>query len=142
MSAIPQPTSSRFISERILEPLRQVARRQWTVLATKGVIQTLLFSLGLILAAVLILGRFNNIPTWVRVPVAVIVWGSVIGSAIRFLRPALQRRSLVRTALDVEDHLKSSHNTQERISSSVELSAERDSRFAGSPALVAHLVKQ
>ena len=71
MSAIPQPASTRFVSERILEPLRQVARRQWTVLATKGVIQTLLFSLGLILAAVLILGRFDNIPVWVRVPVAV-----------------------------------------------------------------------
>jgi hypothetical protein len=141
MSAIPQP-GSRFVSERILEPLRQVARRQWTVLATKGVIQTLLFSLGLILAAVLILGRFNNIPAWIRIPVAIIVWGSVIGSAIRFLRPALQRRSLVRTALDVEDQLKTTRDTHERISSSVELGAEKDSRFTGSPALVAHLVKQ
>jgi hypothetical protein len=142
MSAIPQPTSSRFVSERILEPLRQVARRQWTVLATRGVIQTLLFSLGLILAAVLILGRFNNIPVWVRIPVAAIVWGLVIGSAIRFLRPALRRRSLVRTALDVEAKLLPTRDTHERISSSVELSAEKDSRFAGSPALVAYLVKQ
>ncbi len=141
MSAIPQP-GSRIVSERILEPLRQVARRQWTVLATKGVIQTLLFSLALILAAVLILGRFSNIPAWIRIPVAIIVWGSVIGSAVRFLRPALQRRSLVRTALDVEEQLRPTRDTQERISSSVELSAEKNARFAGSPILVAHLVRQ
>ena len=125
MSAIPQPPSTRFVSDRILEPLRLVARRQWTVLAAMGVIQTLLVSLSVILAVVLVLGRFDNIPIWIRIPLSLIVWGSVIGSAIYFLRPALQRRSLVRTALDVEERMKASRDTHERISSSVELGAGR-----------------
>ena len=53
MTAIPQPGSGRLVSDRILDPLRQVARRQWMVLAAKGVLQTLLLGLGLLLLVAL-----------------------------------------------------------------------------------------
>ena len=51
MTAIPQPNSTRMVSERILSPLQQVARRQWSVLAARGIILTLLGGLTLILVA-------------------------------------------------------------------------------------------
>src|SRR3712207_2433307 len=147
MSAIPQPNSPRMVSERILDPLRQVARRQWSVLAAKGVIQTLLVSLTLILLvalAIALLARaelldYAAVPVWVRVAVSLVVWGAVVAAGVYFLRPALRKRSLVQTAMDVESRL---GNTEERITSSVELGAETDARFAGSPVLVDHLVRQ
>ena len=116
MSAIPQPGSTRLVgpSERILSPLRQVARRHWGVLAAKGVLQTLIVSLTLILAVALGMSFFRDIPVAIRVALAVLVWGSVIVAGVYFLRPALRRRSLVRTAMDVEARLAAERDTHER----------------------------
>lgn len=52
MTAIPQ---SRVVQDRLEAPLKHVARRQWSVLAARGVIQTLLVSLAIILAAMLVI---------------------------------------------------------------------------------------
>lgn len=141
MTAIPQ---NRMVSQRIAEPLRQVARRQWNVLATRGVLLTLLVSLGVVLGGVLILSLFPNVPLWARISAAVIVWGSVLVSAVMFLRPAIRRPTLVQTAMEVESRLADSGqaNTYERITSSLELQQETDPRFAGSPVLVQHLIRQ
>src|SRR4051812_48586523 len=124
MSAIPQPQSTRMVSERILDPLRQVARRHWSVLAARGVIMTLLVSLTLILAVALLIGLFDYAaaPVIVRIIVSVIVWAGVIVAGVHFLRPALRTRSLVQTAMDVEDRL--GGNTHERITSAIELGNE------------------
>jgi hypothetical protein len=141
MTAIPQ---NRMVSQRILDPLKQVARRQWSVLATRGVLLTLLVSLGVILAGVLILSLFPNVPLGARIAAAVIVWGAVLTSGVMFLRPAMRKRNLVQTAMDVESQLSLSGvaNTHERITSSLELGQETDPRFTGSPSLVQHLMRQ
>ncbi len=138
MSAIPQP-ATQMISERILSPLREVSRRQWFVLAAKGALQTLVVSLGVLLAAALLLGYFPMMPALLRVPLALAFWAAVIWSAVHFLRPALQKWTLSRAAAQVEHSLP---HVQERISSAVELSDEVDPRFRGSQELVAHLVRQ
>src|SRR3954447_25979616 len=142
MTAIPQPNSTRMVSERILSPLQQVARRQWSVLAARGIILTLLAGLTLILVAALLIGLFDYAaaPTFVRIIVSVLVWGVVVAGGVYFLLPAMRKRSLVQTAMDVERRLGAS--THERITSSVELATETDPRFAGSPELVRHLIRQ
>src|SRR5665213_2448774 len=126
------------ISDRISHPLRQVAQRQWTVLAARGVLQTLVVGLAFLLASSLLLGFLPGIWMPLRVALAIIVWGSVVWTAVRCLRPALQRLSLSRAAQVAEGTMPDS---QERMSSAVELSQSRD-EFRGSAALVAHLVGQ
>ncbi|HSU68354.1 MAG TPA: hypothetical protein VLJ39_15855, partial [Tepidisphaeraceae bacterium] len=109
------------------------------MLAAVGVLKTLIAGLVALLAAALLLGFFQNLWLPVRIALALIAWVVVIGSAIRFLRPALRRWSLSRAAMHVEHH---SPAIQERLSSAVELSADKDAAFRGSPALIAHLVRQ
>ena len=138
MTAIPQP-APRMISDRILDPLRQVARRQWLVLAAKGVLQTLVVCLGLLLGTALLFGFWGSMPVALRVILAVLVWGTVFVAGVCFLRPALHKRRLSQAAFKVEEQMP---DVQERISSAVELSEETDARFAGSPSLVRHLVHQ
>ena len=136
MSAIPQITS---ISDRLTTPLRQVAQRQWYVLAVIGIFKTLIVALVALLAAAILMGFFQSMWTPVRIAIAAITWIIVIGSAIRFLRPALRRWSLSRAAMQIEHQQPA---IQERLSSAVELSSETDPAFRGSPALIAHLIRQ
>src|SRR5687768_279279 len=114
MTAIPQPSSSQMISDRIVEPLRAVARRQWLVLAGKGVLQTLVVALGVLLGAALLFGVFQHMPVALRVVLALAVWGVAVAAAVSFLRPALQRRRLSQAAFTVEEK---HPEVQERISS-------------------------
>jgi DNA segregation ATPase FtsK/SpoIIIE-like protein len=139
MTAIPQSASSRLVSDRLTAPLRRVAQRQWYVLAAVGVLKTLIVSLIAILSTALLLGYFQNLWMPVRVLLALITWALVIGSAIRFLRPVLGRWSLSRAAMQIEQQQPGLH---ERLSSAVELSAETDPAFRGSPSLIAHLMRQ
>lgn len=139
MTAIPQSASARLLSGRLTDPLRRVAQRHWMVLATVGVLKTLTVSLLALLVATMLLGYFERLWMPVRVVLAATAWVMVIGSAVRFLRPALRRWSLSRAAMQVEKH---SPGLQERISSAVELSADNDRAYRGSDALIAHLVGQ
>lgn len=143
MTAIPQ---NRLAPPppRIAGPLRLVARRQWSVLATRGVVLTLLASLSILLAALLVIGLVPHVPYGGRVATASGVWAAVLVVAIYFLRPAMRKRTLVGTAMDVERRLAATGvaDTHERIASALELSQDADPRFAGSPALVQHLVRQ
>ena len=74
------------------------------MLAARGIILTLLGGLTLILVAALLIGLFDYAaaPTLVRIIVSVLVWGSVIAGGVYFLLPAMRKRSLVQTAMDVE----------------------------------------
>ncbi|HWE94702.1 MAG TPA: DUF4175 family protein [Tepidisphaeraceae bacterium] len=127
------------VSDRLTNPLREVSQRQWTVLAARGVLQTLVISLGALLASALLLGYFPGIPLVLRVIVSLITWASVVWSAVHYLRPALQRWSLSRAARQVEEL---DPGVQERLSSAVELSQESDPQFRGSQELVDHLINQ
>lgn len=139
MTAIPQSTSARLLSGRITDPLRRVAQRHWYVLAMVGVLKTLTMSLLALLAAVMLLGYFDALWMPLRIVIAAAAWATVLYSAVRFLRPALRRWSLSRAAQHIESQ---SPALQERLSSAVELSSERDPAFRGSDALIAHLVGQ
>ncbi len=134
MSAIAPPS----ISDRILDPLNAVSQRQWTVLAARGVLKTLVISLSVLLAASLLLGFLPGIPMVIRIVLALATWTAILWATVRSLRPALHRWSLSLAAQRADGSMPDS---QERISSAVELS-QADEQFRGSPVLVAHLVEQ
>ena len=138
MSAIPQ-YPSRALSTSILDPLRQVRRRQWVAVSGKGLLQTLAVSLLVWLVAVVIAGFVPQMPLVIHVLLSVVAWSTLVVSACWCMRPALRHRSLSRVARQVEF---SQGDQNELLSSAVELSTDIDPRFAGSPELVAHLVKQ
>src|SRR4051794_35958385 len=100
MTAVPRPFAMRSVPSRIAGPLRRVARRRWRLLAVRGIVQTLLAGLTLLLAAALLVGLFNYAaaPVAVRVAVSAIVWGAVVAAGGYFLRPVVRRRSLAQTA--------------------------------------------
>jgi hypothetical protein len=139
MSAFSRPTASIGVSNEIRDPLNELARRHWIVAAAVGALQTLTFGLTALLAGALLLGHFEGMPRILRAPLAFATWGAVLWIAIRFLRPAMRRWSLSRAAMHVEQSQPEMH---ERLSSAVELADERDDRFRGSPALLAHLLRQ
>jgi len=126
------------ISARIANPLRAVSQRHWTVLAARGVLQTLVVSLLLLLGMSMLLGWAREVPAAVRLAAAAVTWAAVLWITFRSLKPALHRWSLSSTALQVDNMLPDS---QERISSAVELS-QTEERFRGSPQLLAHLIGQ
>lgn len=138
MTAIPQPNASRFMSERLAKPLREVARREWKLHATRGLLHLLACGLSAVLVASLLLGYGSGAPAWARMTVAAVTWATVLAASIRFLRPVLRRRTLAGAAFIVERRIP---GLDERISSAVELTAEHGP-FAGSPALVGHLFRQ
>ena len=89
MTAIPQSRSARLLSGRLIDPLQRVARRHWYVLAAVGVLKTLVVSLLTLLAAAMLLGYFDLLWMPCAVVLAAAAWVTVLGSAVRFLRPAL-----------------------------------------------------
>jgi hypothetical protein len=133
MTAIPHA-----VSDRILRPLREVAARQWKVVAARGALQTLVVAMAVLLPIALLLGLLGGMPSPLRIALAALAWASVLAAAIHFLRPALRRRSINDAAFTVE---RRTPGLDERLSSTVELSAEQ-SPFAGSPALLRHLARQ
>lgn len=138
MTAIPQPRHQ-LLSDRVANPLREVAHRHWFVRAAVGVLQTLIAGLGVLLLASLLLGSFDRLWAPVRMMVAACAWGGILASAVYFLRPAFRRWTLSRAALHVEQQRP---DFLERLSSAVELTGERDPHFRGSPALIDHLLHQ
>src|SRR5688572_21975348 len=118
MTALPQSR----VSQSLSNPLNQVARRQWSVLAARGIILTLIATPGLILIGLLILSVLTDLPLWGAVTAAVLDWATVLAAAIMFLRPALRRRSLVASAIYFERAMAAGKiDTHERITRSIEL---------------------
>jgi hypothetical protein len=138
MTAIPQPGASRLASERLTKPLRDVASRQWNLLAATGALRALGVGLAVVLVASLMLGFFSGVPFWLRIALSVLTWAAVLAAAAYFLRPALRRRTLADAAFAVESRVE---GLNERISSAVELSND-PGPFAGSPVLIRHLLRQ
>ena len=137
MTAIPH-SGSRGLSDRIVQPLRLVAARHWKIAAARGVLQTLCAALSVLLVAALLLGSVSAMPAALRIALAGLAWGSVAFAAVRFLRPAVRRRTLADAAALVEQR---TAGLDERLSSTVELSTESEP-FAGSPPLRRHLARQ
>ena len=73
MSAI----SLSSVSSRITTPLKQVATRQWTVLAARGLVQTLVISLAVLLAVAVPLGKFEGMPVVLRVILAALAFVAI-----------------------------------------------------------------
>lgn len=139
MTVFGQADSRRLVSDRVAAPLRLIARRHWAVLASVGLLRALMIVAVLVLLASLILGRFDYLWMPARVVIAALVWTGVILSAWRMLRPAISRWNLNRAARLIERH---KPELQERLSSAIELSLEKDPRFRGSPVLIEHLICQ
>jgi hypothetical protein len=139
MTAIPQSAFNGELSDRLIAPLRQVARRGWIADAAVAVCKTLILALLCLLAAALVLGYFQSLWMPVRIVLSLLAWAGVIYSAIRFLRPVLVRRGLAHAAMHVERDQPELH---ERLSSAVSLGSSADGSFRGSPSLLAHLFHQ
>ncbi|HEY8667929.1 MAG TPA: DUF4175 family protein, partial [Tepidisphaeraceae bacterium] len=139
MSAIPQLQSALPHPERIVKAMRRVATRRWLMQTVKGLLQTMLVSLTIFLTVVLALGTFANMPAWLRVALPIGAWCALAACALCFLRHSFIRDSLSQAAQQVEAMRP---ELQERISSAVELANQSDPRFAGSPELIAHLMRQ
>ena len=136
MSAISRPA---ILSEIVAAPLRQVASRRWRLSAGTGLLQLLVVCLTVWLAAALVAGTAANLPWIARIALGIVAWGALIISLIVFLSPILRRRTLAGIARQIEADL---GDRRELLSSAVELSADKDTRFAGSPELVAHVIRQ
>ncbi len=136
MSAIPRP---HLLSEAVAAPLRQVAKRRWRLVAGIGLLQLLVVCLTVWLAAALIAGTVVDLPRVARVSLGVLAWATLLFSVVVFLPPMFRRRTLSGLARQIESEL---GDSRELLSSAVELSADQDTRFAGSPELVAHVIHQ
>ncbi len=136
MSAIPRPS---VLSEIVATPLRQVANRRWRLAAGTGLLQLFVVCLTVWLAAALVAGTAANLPWSARIALGIVAWGTLLISLVVFLSPILRRRTLAGIARQIESDL---GDRRELLSSAVELSADRDTRFAGSPELVAHVIRQ
>lgn len=105
----------------------------------RGLFQAALTILAVWLLAALALGFFSELPVWIRLTVVAGAWLTLVWALVRYLWPTLRRERLADAARIIDQALP---DTQERISSAVELTAEPESPHKGSPELIAHLVRQ
>ncbi len=137
--AAPAASAARPIPSRLLDPLRIVASRARILTFFRAAFKFLVLAAITWLVTILILGSRTQIPAWLAIPLVIIAWGIVLIGAIRLFRPVFRRENLTSTAHLVDLALP---DTQERISSAVELTLEKDPAFRGSPELVACLIRQ
>ena len=136
MAATQQPK----LSAKVTQPLRRIAARGRWLLMGRGMLQSLAISLAIWLGVVVVLGTFADLPAGWCIAFIAFAWAAPAASAAWFLRPVLRRRPLRLVAYDVERTL--SDGSQEIITSAVELSADSDPRFVGSPQLLERLMQQ
>ena len=140
MTLMTEPETKAPVPERIAEPLRVVAGRARMLAWFHAIFQLVVLVAAVWLGEVLLLGSRLAVPVWVSIPLTVIGWGAVIYGAYRIIRKLWKRRGdITAAALMVDAALPDS---QERISSALELSQEPDPAFRGSPELVAVLTRQ
>src|SRR6185436_13032687 len=80
-----------------------------------------------------------RVPVWLAIPLVAVAWAAAIWGAWKFFRPVLKRGSMKSAAALADAAIPDS---EERISSAVELSQEKNPQFRGSPELIACLVRQ
>jgi hypothetical protein len=124
---------------RLVEPLRMVAGRARLLAFCRALFSFLTLASIVWLVATLVLGSRVQVPHAVAIPLVIGAWGMVLFAAWRLFRPVFYRPTITAAARLVDVALP---DTQERISSAVEIAAERDPRFRGSPELVACLLRQ
>jgi hypothetical protein len=131
--------ASQHVSEHILAPLRRIARRHWLLVALRCVLQLVTIGLLVLLAIALILGHLPNLSPFLRLPMVFLTWSGIVTLGYFAIRPMFQSWSVDRAALAVEHSLP---QVQERISSAVELSNDKELRYRASESLIAHLISQ
>lgn len=134
MSAIP---AAEILA--VTKPLRAVARRRRVLHSMTGVLQLLIVALTVVLAAALVAGWMDDPRKSVRWGLSLVAELTLLFALVSCLAPAFRRHRLKSIAREIEPSLPGSN---ELISSAVELSAERDARYAASPELVRHVVSQ
>jgi len=139
MTVLAQNTPTAPLSTRLSEPLRMVAGRDRVLRVLRGILQLLVLTAATWLAVALVMGLWDRMPLFISIPLASLAWASVAWGFWKFLRPAFRHQNIAQAALLIDRALPDS---QERISSAVEISQESDPQFRGSPELVAHLIKQ
>ncbi len=128
------------IPERLAEPLRVVAGRATLLAWFSAMFQLLALVAGVWLITALLLGSGRRFPLWLGVSLAAIAWAAVIVGAVRILHTLFRRkRGLAAAALLADEALP---DTEERLSSAIELSREQNPAFRGSPELVSVLMRQ
>ncbi len=138
-TAPPPPAAPRPVPPRLLEPLRIIAGRTRMLALLRATFKFLALAGITWLLTVLILGSRVQITAWLAIPLVVTSWLVVLTGAYRLFPPVFKRQNISSAAHLVDLALP---DTQERISSAVELSQEKDANFRGSPELVACLIRQ
>jgi len=128
------------VPARLVEPLRIVAGRASLLAWLSTIFRLLALVSGVWLITVLALGSGRKLPFSLGIAITVLAWAAVIAGGYRILRPMFRRRhGLAAAALLVDNALP---DTEERLSSAVELAQEKNPAFRGSPELVAVLLRQ
>jgi hypothetical protein len=128
------------IPQRLQEPLRIVAGRARLLAWFHALFKLAALVAVVWLVVVLLMGSSLQVPLWMALPLTVVGWGIVMVVAYRIFRELWRRKGgLASAALLADEALPES---EERISSAVELAQEPDARFKGSPELIAVLLRQ
>jgi hypothetical protein len=138
MNAI-DPTPSP-VPQRLEEPLRIVAGRARLLAWFHAFFKLAALCAIVWLLVVLTLGSRLQVPTWASIPVALAGWAIVIYGAFHILRDLFRRRGGIAAAARLADA--ALPDSQERLSSAIEIAQEKDPNFRGSPELVAVLMRQ
>ncbi|HUO10792.1 MAG TPA: hypothetical protein VM008_20995 [Phycisphaerae bacterium] len=134
-----EPGGAREVSRRIAVPLHQVAGRARVLSFLLAMFQVMVLTLCAWLVIVLLLGGIREIALPAAFGLAGVAWVVLLGGGFLLFRPALRGTTLTAAARLVDTAMP---DTDERISSALELSQEEDTRFQGSPELIAVLVRQ
>ena len=145
MTLLEEPTSAPTatprapIPRRLEEPLQQVAGRARLLALLLAFFQLMALVLAAWLLITLILGGIREPALPLAFALAAAAWLTLFGGMVILFRPALRRTDLAAAARMVDTAIP---DTDERISSALELTQEQDPRVRGSPELIAALVRQ
>lgn len=127
------------LPEQITEPVRRVAERSWALRVSLGLLQGATLGMAVTLGGILALGMLPALPIWLRIPLAIGSWGIGLWGVVHWALPAFKRLPFFAAARAIDEAHPELH---ERITSAIELAAEEDKRFAGSPELLDKLMQQ
>ncbi|HEY4328772.1 MAG TPA: hypothetical protein VGN88_03480, partial [Phycisphaerae bacterium] len=134
------PAAQLTVSDRLVEPLRIVATRAKMLAWLHAIFKLFALIAAIWLVEALLMGSRLQVPFWLALPLTIAGWVVVIYGGYRIFRTLHRRkRGMASAALLVDDAMPDS---QERISSAIELAHEANPDFRGSPELVAVLMRQ
>ena len=139
-AGVPETPGDGGVSARLSEPLRIVAGRARMLAWLHALFKLFALIAVVWLGVALLMGTSLRVPLWMGMPLTVGAWVVVIVGGYVILRPLYRRKGGLGSAALLADA--ALPESEERMSSAVELSQETDDRFRGSPELVAVLVRQ